>query len=275
MPEGPEVLGLVDSINHFLGKNALLEKVEIVSGRYTKSPIVGIESVEHRYPLLIRNIGCKGKLIHINLVSENNTPDSQTIVLMNTLGLSGGWTNREVRNTRVKLHTSKGVLYFCDSRNFGTLKFATQEQLNQKLGSLGPDILKDEISLETFIQRMNSKKKGNLELCQALMDQSIVSGVGNYLKADSLWLSGLSPYRKVKDCSSEEMFNLLNAIQVTSKSSYLSGGSTILTYLGFDQEAGKHHLLCYGRKTDPKGNQIICEDTSDGRTTWWAPAVQK
>jgi len=275
MPEGPEVLGFVDSINNFLGEGSLLEKVEIVSGRYTKSPIVGIESIEQKYPLLIQEVRCKGKLIYFKLLSENNTPDPQTIILMNTLGLSGGWTNREVKNTRVKLHTNKGILYFCDSRNFGTLKFATQEQLNQKLDSLGPDILKDEISLETFIQRMNSKKKGNLELCQALMDQSVICGVGNYLKADALWLSCLSPYRKVKDCSQEEMFNLLNAVQVTSKSSYLSGGSTILTYLGFDQEAGKHHLLCYGRKMDPKGNPIICEDTSDGRTTWWAPAIQK
>lgn len=275
MPEGPEVLRFVDSINSFLGKDAVLQNIEIVSGRYTKSPIVGMDSVESRYPLLIKEVGCKGKLIHFTLVSENGIQNPQAAILMNTLGLSGGWTNQEVKNTRVRLHTNKGTLFFCDARNFGTLKLVTPQDLAAKLSSLGPDILKEDITLETFIQRMNSKKKGNLELCQALMDQSVISGVGNYLKADALWLAKLSPYRKVKDCSSEEMFNLLNAVQVTSKSSYLSGGSTILTYLGFDREAGKYHLLCYGRKNDPEGNPIICEDTSDGRTTWWAPAVQK
>jgi endonuclease-8 len=275
MPEGPEVANITKSIRNFLGENSVIENIEIVSGRYTKSPIPGFSPDEHQFPLFIDSVNCKGKLIYFILKNRDESQSTPSWVIMNTLGLSGGWTNREVNNIRIKFHTNKGVLNFCDARNFGTLKFVNLEQLNQKLKSLGPDILKEEISIETFIHRMSSKKKGNLDLCQALMDQSIVSGVGNYLKADALWLSRLSPHRKVKDCSEEEMSNLLNAVQVTSKASYVSGGSTILTYLGFDQEPGRHRLLCYGRKKDPEGNEIIREDTSDGRTTWWCPSIQK
>ena len=68
------------------------------------------------------------------------------------------------------------------------------------------------------------------------MNQAVVSGVGNYVKADALWLAGLSPTRKVKDMSIEEIDILNDCIKKVLRTSYESGGATIRTYQNFDEK---------------------------------------
>ena len=109
------------------------------------------------------------------------------------------------------------------------------------------------------------------------MKQSLVCGVGNYIKADSLWLAKISPKRKVKDISDIEFADLKEAIQRVMRTSYESGGATIASYQSFDDKPGEYgqKMIVYGQKKDPEGNDVIKEKTDDGRTTHWVPSVQK
>lgn len=264
MPEGPEVANFVKSLNRFAGKSTSILGVTPISGRYTKKPIEGLTQTTPRFPLLISKIGCKGKLIYFEF-------DSHDVTLINTLGMSGSWSDRQ-RNARVVLHTSNGDLYFNDPRNFGTLKFTDRAGLKKKLNTLGPDMLNENISPQQFIERL--RKFPKLTMCEALMNQGVVSGVGNYLKADSLWLAKLSPHRLVSQSTDEQLTVLCESVKSTIRTAYANGGSTILTYKGFDGEEGGHQMIVYGRKTDPEGNQVVAQETRDGRTTWWAPSVQ-
>jgi DNA-formamidopyrimidine glycosylase len=220
---------------------------------------------ETKFPLEIENIGCKGKFIYWTF------KDTDT-VLFNTLGMSGSWSNVP-RHARVSFSTSVGEIYFNDPRNFGTLKFTNRSTLARKLRSLGPDMLSEPVTLGEFSAAL--RKAAGATLPEALMDQSILSGVGNYLKSDSLWLAGLSPHRRVSDLSDSETRRLYESVRSTIRTAYECGGSTILTYRGFDGAEGGHVHLVYGRRTDPNGETVINETTSDGRTTWWCPTVQK
>lgn len=264
MPEGPEVANFVKSLNNFVGQSTSILGVTPVSGRYIKKPIEGLSQINTRFPLLISKIGCKGKLIYFEF-------DSHDVTLINTLGMSGSWSDHQ-RNARVVLHTSGGDLYFNDPRNFGTLKFTNRQGLKKKLETLGPDMLNENVTASQFIERL--RKFPKLTLCEALMNQSVVSGVGNYLKADSLWLAKLSPHRIVSQCTDEKLIALCESVKSTIRTAYENGGSTILTYKGFDGEEGSHQMIVYGRKTDPDGNMVIAQETKDGRTTWWSPRVQ-
>ena len=60
------------------------------------------------------------------------------------------------------------------------------------------------------------------------------------------------------------------------RESYESGGATIKTYAGFDDEPGDYsrRFLVYSQKTDPDGREILKEETSDSRSTYWVPEVQ-
>jgi len=262
MPEGPEVANFVRSINSFLGEGDQILSVTPLSGRYTKKPIEGISNVQ--FPLTVEGVGCKGKFIYWTFKDTD-------VVIFNTLGMSGAWSNYP-RNARVKFETSEGDLFFNDARNFGTVKFCNRKDLKKKLDSLGPDMLNEKVSPSTFIERF--RKHPDYTLAEALMNQGVVSGVGNYLKADSLWMARLSPWRKVSESTDEQLTLLSESVSDVIRTAYLNGGSTILTYKGFDGEEGNHSMLVYGRKKDPNGDEVICQETKDGRTTWWVPRAQ-
>ena len=144
----------------------------------------------------------------------------------------------------------------------------------KKLESLGPDLLAEDITDQEFVLRMEAKAKW--PLCKALMDQSVVAGVGNYIKSDSLWLARVSPLKKVCDITDEELRNLNRSIKHIMRESFQSGGATIKTYKSFDGTEGQYsrRFLVYNQEKDPDGNQVKKQTTDDKRSTFWVPEVQ-
>lgn len=262
MPEGPEVARYVNSLNAFLGLESQILDLKILSGRYLKKPIEGLENL--KFPLIVDRIACKGKFIYWTFKNCD-------YVLFNTLGMSGSWSNRP-SHARVSFSSTSGSLYFNDIRNFGTLKICSKKDLKKKLKSLGPDMLSENVSYHAFVETIGSKP--GKTLAEVLMDQSVISGVGNYLKSDSLWLARLSPHRSVDSLTASEAKNLFDSIRSTIKAAYENGGSTISTYKNFDGDVGNHRMLVYGNDFDPLGNPVTRETTKDGRTTWWCPSLQ-
>ena len=108
------------------------------------------------------------------------------------------------------------------------------------------------------------------------MDQSVVCGVGNYVKADSLWLAKINPHSKISELSDKNLIVLNESIQKVLRESYNTGGATIRTYQNVNGEIGQYssRFLVYNRKIDSEGNEVIKEKTPDGRTTHWSPTYQ-
>lgn len=268
MPEGPEVRRMANSVGEFLAKKTIKE-VSVLSGRYTKNPIVGLHTFVKKLPQKIRAVGVHGKFIYILMDSGSS--------IWSTLGMTGNWSEKEKKHSRVKISLSDGSnCYFNDMRNFGTMKVVhSVNMLVEKLGSLGPDMLAEDVSDITFIERMRSKNNWNI--CKALMNQSVISGVGNYIKAESLWLAEISPDRSVSDLSDFELSSLNECTKQVMRASYDSGGATFLTHKNFGGKKGDYssRFLCYNRKIDAEGNVVLRTKTPDGRTTHWAPDKQR
>jgi formamidopyrimidine-DNA glycosylase len=75
-------------------------------------------------------------------------------------------------------------IYYYDTRNFGTLRFSlSKKELEDKLKSLGPDILDDDITEESFLEIMTSQRQ-SMNICKLLMNQSVSSRSNPFYSAN-------------------------------------------------------------------------------------------
>lgn len=272
MPEGPETKKFVDQLCSTLD-GFTLKEIKIISGRYAKhGKPEGLEDFEKLLPLKLNEISCKGKFIYWTFKDTEFN-------IWNTLGMSGSWSinspHKRVEFIFTNLDGIDQSIYFSDIRNFGTLKFSnSKKELLKKLNSIGPDMLSDPPSIAEFESIIYAQ--GSKNLCQALMDQSVISGVGNYVKAESLYLAKISPHKFCSLLSKLEIEKLYNSIRNILTESYASGGSTLKTYKDLYGNVGSYsgRFLIYGKKTDPLGNPVLTVETPDKRTTYWVPLVQ-
>ena len=269
MPEGPEVRRTTDGLaERFLNKE--IEFLEFGTGRYSKKDPAGYTDFCEALPKLVTGVSCKGKFIYF-LFADGSS-------LWNTLGMSGYWSSRPGNHCRAALTTTDHwTMFYNDMRNFGTFKYVTsQEELNKKLSSLGPDLLSEDVSLEVFRQSLLKGRRSQKPISQLLMDQSVVSGIGNYLKAEILYSTRISPHRLCKDITEEEMQSLLHASRSIMRLSYESGGATIKNYKSTSGKNGVYtrRFAVYNQKIDPLGHTVVREKTADKRTTHWVPELQ-
>jgi len=196
MPEGPECAATARSLDEFMSGKTLVN-VAVLSGRYAKKNPEGLDRFRAQLPLQVWNWSSKGKFIYGYLGQQG----SKESFIWNTLGMSGYWSFSEKEHSRVRFDFQDGSsIWYTDTRNFGTLKFGmSYTETEKKLLELGPDPLTHDVPIDLFEKRLFSKnKKGEDTICEALMNQKTIAGVGNYIKAEVLWLSKVSPTRKVK-----------------------------------------------------------------------------
>lgn len=271
MPEGPEVRVIADQLAKEI-KNKVLTNFEIIGGRFIHLPPENVEHFKKELPVKLTAVSCKGKFIWFTF--------GNGWYLFNTLGMTGCWGAEKEKHAAVRLTFDDGSnIFFMDPRRFGTIKFAYGTNILQdKLDSLGIDLLEVGLTKKDISAIFKKKvQSSNATLAEILMNQKIFSGVGNYLKAESLYRAKVSPWRKGKSLSDDECLALLQHATDVMVDSYKVGGTTIATYKNFEGEMGHYSskLRVYGKTTDPLGNVVKSEETPDKRTTWWVPNIQK
>jgi len=260
MPEGPEVKLYVDKLNQQYA-NKTIKEVNVISGRYLKKPIQNLNVLSGQKLL---SVNCKGKFIWFEL---------QQNIIFSTLGMTGSWSRVSKTHSRIKITFSDDdYVYFNDIRNFGTFHIKEREDLIKKIKTIGPDMLNN--PPHNFVEIM--RKRDNKNICEVLMKQNIISGVGNYIKAESLWLAKINPHSKIKNLSDKDLMRLELAILQVIRESYKSQGASLKTYTNFDNEEGEatDFFNVYSKKIDTLGNQVVKEETPDKRTTHWSPVRQ-
>lgn len=298
MPEGPEVRTLVDQLQGGVGKR--LVNLQVLSGRYRQNgppdgfaefastitryiPGEEIENVD-----IIKEWNCKGKFIYIVLddgKQKNQDPSFQRSIFV-TLGMTGKFVSEKVNEqdskfTRWSLElldpetkkTSK--IFYQDQRSFGTLKFClSRTELEEKLSSLGPDILDTYITAEMFLQIVAAQKP-DLNICKFLMNQNKISGVGNYILAEGLYKAEIDPFASLNELNESQLEGLFYALRSTALESYKANGMTRQyggQFQNMDGEEGRFsfQLQCYGRQNCARGKTVFREISGPhDRTIWY------
>lgn len=276
MPEGVEVKLSADVIRPLV-KDRIIESISFPStSRYsTESPDGFKEFNTHfsfqdkAFSCKIENIQNKGKFMYWTI------KDDWYVFL--TYGMTGQLSPQAGKHVCMKviLDDEPLRLYFNDQRHFGTIKFVHGKKLlDNKLYELGWDPLQMPLNANLAWVKWHLAKTGK-GIGEVLMDQGVFAGVGNYIRAEALYLSKLSPFRPANKLSEDEIDRLCQNIVDVMEESYKYQGATIQTYKTVYGEEGKYSSIfkVYNQKNDPLGNKIIKQD-SGGRTIHWCPSIQ-
>jgi formamidopyrimidine-DNA glycosylase len=161
---------------------------------------------------------------------------------------------RPARWDRFVLHFADGGrLVLRDKRRLGRVR------LEPDLDGVGPDAAT--VSREAFRERVG---RGAAPLKARIMDQSVLSGVGNLLADEALWRARLSPLRAAGELDAAELDRLRRELRAAVRSAVRRGGVHTGALIGHRRRGGH----C------PRCGAGLRRATVGGRTTWWCPAEQ-
>ncbi len=185
-----------------------------------------------------------------------------------------------VRATRVQIEFSDGSkLFFNDQRKFGWMKLLPTAEIKNMpfFVKVGPEPLEDSFTLENFIDRFKRKKRSAIKA--ALLDQSVIAGVGNIYADESLWRAQIHPETRVESLDSSEFKRIYEAVRYVMNLSIEKGGSTARNYVNAD--GGKGNYLDYANVFRKEGSLCarcgseIIKTRVAGRGTHICPVCQK
>jgi formamidopyrimidine-DNA glycosylase len=306
MPEINEIRKYADFIKDKIKKNKILD-INILNGRYkTHGPFQKYNAIKKELPLKLLDVKTKGKLLY--LVFENN------FYMFSTLGLSGGWcylkegsskynfsqTEEEwlyfdnlkendsyyiknaLKHLNVEFRTSKGSLYYYDVLSFGSLKVIEgEEELNKKLKTIGPDIMESDTTFDVFKNQILKTRNLNKEIGIVIMNQKIISGIGNYLRADILYMSKISPFRKVDKLTEKELESIYKNAKVLTWGDYDIKMAKKLKLISKETKLPRDYdrmFFVYSYDEDIHGHKIVKKELYEGsqkRFIYYVPSIQK
>ena len=214
--------------------------------------------------------------------SKGETPGNQIKYKQHSnFWVSFGKTDKIIDGQQYYSQTFK--LYFNDYRKFGSISFYSD--LSHLLKKNGPcmvtqvfleniEMIDPEIqkpaTLEIWLKYLANKRIANKPICEFLLDQKYVSGIGNYLRCCSLYLAKIHPETKLGEMSLEQQKELYKVCLEVIRYAYQTRGPMN----GYFSD-GQMILKCYCRKEDDDGNPIVKYKDKTGRTVHWCPNVQK
>ncbi len=203
-----------------------------------------------------------------------------------TRGFAGGHPNDSLigklpdRSTRVQIELDGGSnLFFNDQRKFGWVKLVPTEEVPNMpfMQKVGPEPLEDSFDAEQFIPRI--RRRSGTTVKAAILDQTVLAGVGNIYADESLWGAKIHPAVRVRDVSDQDLSELLNQIKAVMTLSIEKGGSTDRNYVNAKGEKGSYLefarvFRCEGQDCQRCG-QTIEKIRVAGRGTHVCPNCQR
>ncbi|MGI6361994.1 MAG: bifunctional DNA-formamidopyrimidine glycosylase/DNA-(apurinic or apyrimidinic site) lyase [Bacillota bacterium] len=274
MPELPEV----ETIRRTL--EPLVASKKITKVRVLRDSVIKHPSVHDFCRLLtdrtIKNLARRGKYLLLNL--------QDGYILAVHLRMTGQLTyalskEETAKHTHVIFYLSDGnQLRFTDVRRFGCLWLLAPQETDNFTGMarLGKEAWGEEISPD-YLKETLAKRK--ICIKQALLDQSVLAGLGNIYVDEVLFAAAIDPMRKTADLTAEEWCNLAKLIPQILDKSINNKGTTFSDYRDGLGKKGYHliHLEAYGRAGEAcnRCGRLLIKQKVAGRSTVYCPYCQK
>ena len=288
MPEGPEVKRISGSVAKRIVGKTITNIIGLDSRYDLRNPSASqvrddkdefLDAVVNG-GMTVDEVNCHGKFIYWKLTDSSG----ELWTIFHTLGMAGTWRFSQANNhLLMQWEFSDGSkIWYRDGRRFGTFKFfkgpSGRDLLEKKISKdLGPDLLATPSpTLEKFSEALRKGSRSNWTLAKVLMNQKVVAGIGNYLKAEILYQCKLSPNTKVNELTDIDIATLYTSCITQIHNAYAAKGATIKNYTLPDGTPGsaQYKFKVYAQKTCPEGHIISREETEDKRTTHFCATCQ-
>lgn len=175
------------------------------------------------------------------------------------------------------LHLDGGRrLFLRDETSFTRARLLRPDELEERLSNLGPEPFSDEFGPEYLPAVIGARRA---QIKSLLLDQKVVSGIGNIYVDEILFDARLHPRRKANTLSREEWRALHGAIRENLAAGVEHRGTTVRLYRDVLDRGGEHqnYLRVFERHGRPCaagcGGRVVREKVG-GRPTHYCPACQ-
>lgn len=185
------------------------------------------------------------------------------------------------KHDHVVFHMDNGArITFNDARRFGAMDLmqTVAQDDHWLIRDLGPEPLGNAFNESYLIERLEGR---NTPIKSALLDQRIVSGLGNIYVCEVLFRAGIHPKRKAGQISAKRIATLVPLIRDVLSEAIAAGGSSLRNYRQSDGELGyfQHVFQVYDREGEPcvtPGCQkTIKRIVQSGRSSFFCPQCQR
>lgn len=274
MPELPEIETIKkDMIKKVKGRK--INKVEMRNEKSIKIPSAPEfkKGVEEK---AIQNIERRGKYLLLNL-------DTNQLLVFH-LKLTGRLLffpsgKREPEYVRIVFTFSdKSRLFFADIRGFGEVYLIGRDELGKipAIKNMGPEPLSPGFSAQKLKEKLRGKR-GKIK--PALMDQSVLAGVGNIYSQEALYRVGIHPERNASQLTGKQIEAIYQGLVEVLREAIQHRGSSVDAYIDLEGKEGGHvpYLRVYGKEG---GNCLRCGSIIEkkkisGRGTYFCEKCQK
>ena len=183
------------------------------------------------------------------------------------------------KSTRLLFDLDDGrQLRLNDASHLARMNLVDESELNQRLplAELGPEAISDEFTLDYFRSKLQGTRR---QIKALLLDQRVVSGIGNIYADESLFAARIHPLRPASSLSPDEIERLYHSIRSILKAAIALRGTTTRSYrdvlgrkggyqalLKVVARAGRPCIGCPG---------IVEKILAAGRETYYCPSCQK
>jgi formamidopyrimidine-DNA glycosylase len=248
MPELPEVETVKRGLSRLIEGLVITEVTHDNPKSFPNAPVdvekflLGAEVVEvtRRAKVLLIELSTKYSLvIHLKMTGQ--------MVYRGDKTFGAGHPNDSLvgelpdKSTRVTFTFNNGAhLYFNDQRKFGWVRLVPTAEIPMIdfFKKVGPEPLSDDFTWRIMFQRLQRRKNTNIKA--ALLDQSVIAGVGNIYADESLWGAKIHPSTLVKNIPEDSIKALYKALRAVLQLSIDKGGSTDQHYVDAEGKRGKY-----------------------------------
>lgn len=209
---------------------------------------------------LVAHLGMSGQFI----IQNRKTPDEKHL----RVRIDCGNRNQEIR--------------FIDQRTFGWVAIDElveegSDLLPASVARIAPDIFDPKFDRKKVIAKLEKKKSA---IKRVLLDQSVMSGVGNIYADEALWLARIHPERISSTLKESEVDTLLKAVKTVMRRALKQGGTSFDSlYINVNGESGYFavELEAYGQEDEPcsRCGKQIKRIVFGNRSSHFCPNCQK
>ena len=222
---------------------------------------------------LITGIDRIAKYIVLNFKNKNR--------LVIHLGMTGNLRVskflKKAKHDHIVMNLENGnYLIYNDPRRFGLVSILADEEQFAMLDNNADDPFSPKMTPKLLLSKIKDK---NSTIKAILLNNKIISGIGNIYASEVLFQSHISPFRLGKDMSLADCKLVIDNSKTVLKRAIKSGGTTLKDYYNAEAKPGyfKIKLKVYDRENQKCKvcDELVSRVSQNNRSTFYCPNCQK